>query len=88
MGFVGTSKSKGGSRSASEIKTGAIKAQNPAMEGRGRPQWRPGGSKWSRGGSMPVVADLQHFDEEQDLDLDPDPHQSEGRIRIKAKGRI
>ncbi len=37
---------------------------------------------------MPVVADLQHFDEEQDLDLDPDPHQSEGRIRIKAKGRI
>ncbi len=43
----------------------------------------------------PVVADLHHFDVEQDLDLDPDqhqseksdpePHQSEKRIRVRIK---
>jgi hypothetical protein len=48
--------------------------KNGAMEGREHEQWRRGGSKWSRGGSVciPIVAHLHHFDEEQDPD--PDPH--------------
>ncbi len=42
-------------------------SQNVDPEGRRRFQLR-------RGGSVPVVTDFHHFDEEQDLD--PDLHQS------------
>ncbi len=50
--------------------SGALEAQNGAVEGRGRSQWRPRGSKGSPGGSVdPVVADAHNFEEEQDPDL-------------------
>ncbi len=32
---------------------------------------------------MPLIADLHHFDEEQN----PDPHQVKGRIRIRIKAK-
>jgi hypothetical protein len=50
----------------------AFKGQNGAVECRGGgSQWRPGRSKWNPGGSIPVVADSHHFDEEEDPDPDP-----------------
>jgi hypothetical protein len=52
---------------AVDAHNGGVKAQNGAVEGRGRSQWRRDGI----GGSEPVITDSHHFDE------DPKPHQSE-----------
>ncbi len=47
------------------LNSGALEAQNEAVEGRGRSNWSPGGpvDHWSR-------MDSYHFVEKQD----PDPH--------------
>jgi hypothetical protein len=51
--------------------SGVLEAQNGALEGRERSQWRRGGQIWSPGGSIDL-ADSQTFDVNQYPD--PDPH--------------
>jgi hypothetical protein len=59
--------------------------------GRRRSQWRSWGSKWSRGGSIDMCADLAHVDEE--LNLETDPHHrkkvvSGSASQVKSRIRI
>ncbi len=67
--------------------SGAVDAQNGAMENHRRSQWRRGGSKWSREGSVDQWSQI-HMDEvqsrpevgskpDQSEKFGPDPHLSD-----------